>query len=85
MICYRTEIQTYKVEERTFGTSCKRSSTLIFRLRMIVLNTPKNPYLNQGKILATFSWPQESWNVKLKGQKYPLILPITLTLEYPMG
>ena len=52
---YRTEIQTYKVEEGTFGISCKRSSTLIFRLRMTVLNTPKNPYLNQGKILATFS------------------------------
>ena len=33
----------------------KRRSTLIFRLRMFVLNTPKNPDLNQGKLLATFS------------------------------
>ena len=45
----------------------------------ILLNTPKNPYLNQTtqKILAKFSLPKKSQNQKFQYQTNSVIIPIT--------
>ena len=45
----------------------------------IVLNTPKNPYLNEStqRILAKFSYPNKSRNRELQTQKHPWIIPVT--------
>jgi len=46
----------------------------------VVLNTSKNPYLNQAtkkKILAKIFLPKKSRNQKFQTQKNPSITPIT--------
>ena len=54
----------------------------------IVLNTPKNPYLNQATQKNTcqnFSTPQKSRNRKFQTQNNPSIIPVTWNPEYPPG
>jgi len=50
----------------------------------IVLNTPKNPYLNQATQYNTFqiSSPKKSQNCRFQSQKYSSIIPVTWNPEY---
>ena len=54
----------------------------------ILLNTPKNPYLNQAtqKILVKICLPpKKSQNRKFQTQNNPSIIPVTWNPEYPPG
>ena len=54
----------------------------------IVLNTPKNPYLNQATQKNTcqnFPTPKKSRNRKFQTQNNPSIIPVTWNPEYPPG
>ena len=58
----------------------------------IVLNTRKDPFLNQAprKMLANFFYPQKSQSLKINVQtsKNPSIIPVTYSLEIwitPLG
>ena len=55
-------------------------------IETLVLNTPKNLYLNLSKkILSKIFLPKKSQNQKFLAQKNPSIIPVTWNAEYPPG
>ena len=53
----------------------------------IVLNTPKNPYLNQAtqKNTCQIVLDQKIWELKISKPKDPSIIPVTWNLEFTLG
>ena len=73
------EFPSHKNLQKTLNYITRKTETL-------VLNTPKNTYLNQAtprKYLPKFSYPKKSRNRKFQTPKNPSIIPVTWNPEYP--